>query len=135
MMTRLDCQAAQQRRQREERDDAGERDTDRGEQAKLLSDDPGSANLGGELGWAGPGTYAPEFEAVIEASEIGVVSEPFRSQFGWHILEVMERRVYDNTEEMKERNCDVRIRNSKMAEESQLWIQRLRDEAFVQSKI
>lgn len=108
---------------------------DFGEQAKLLSDDPGSANLGGELGWAGPNTYAPEFEATIAASEIGVVSEPFRTQFGWHILEVMDRRVYDNTEEMKERNCDLRIRNGKMEEESQLWIQRLRDEAFVQSKI
>ena len=108
---------------------------DFGEQAKLLSDDPGSANLGGELGWAGPNTYAPEFEATIAASEIGVVSEPFRTQFGWHILEVMDRRVYDNTEEMKERNCDLRIRNGKMEEESQLWIQRLRDEAYVQSKI
>lgn len=108
---------------------------DFGEQAKLLSDDPGSANLGGELGWAGPNTYAPEFEATIAASEIGVVSEPFRTQFGWHILEVMDRRVYDNTEEMKERNCDLRIRNGKMEEESQLWVQRLRDEAFVQSKL
>ncbi len=108
---------------------------DFGEQAKLLSDDPGSANLGGELGWAGPNTYAPEFEATIAASEIGVISEPFRTQFGWHILEVIDRRVYDNTEEMKERNCDLRIRNGKMEEESQLWIQRLRDEAFVQSKI
>ncbi len=108
---------------------------DFGEQAKLLSDDPGSANLGGELGWAGPNTYAPEFEATIAASEIGVISEPFRTQFGWHILEVMDRRVYDNTEEMKERNCDLRIRNGKMEEESQLWIQRLRDEAFVESKI
>ncbi len=108
---------------------------DFGEQAKLLSDDPGTANLGGELGWAEPNTYAPEFEATIAESEIGVVSEPFRTQFGWHILEVLDRRVYDNTEEMKERNCDLRIRNGKMEEESQLWIQRLRDEAFVQSKI
>ena len=108
---------------------------DFGEQAKLLSDDPGSANLGGELGWAGPNTYAPEFETTIAASEIGVISDPFRTQFGWHILEVIDRRVYDNTEEMKERNCDLRIRNGKMEEESQLWIQRLRDEAFVQSKI
>ena len=46
----------------------------------------------------------------------------------------MDRRVYDNTEEMKEQNCDLRIRNGKMEEESQLWIQRLRDEAFVQPK-
>jgi peptidyl-prolyl cis-trans isomerase SurA len=108
---------------------------DFGEQAKLLSDDPGSANLGGNLGWAGPGTYAPAFEQTIAASEIGVISEPFRSQFGWHILEVQERRVYDNTEDLKQRNCNVKIRNGKMDEESQLWMQRLRDEAFVETRI
>jgi len=105
------------------------------EYAKLLSDDPGTANLGGDLGWAGPGTFVPEFEQVVDASEIGVVSEPFRSPFGWHILEVLERRVYDNTEELKERNCDARIRNGKMEDETQLWIQRMRDEAFVVKRI
>jgi peptidyl-prolyl cis-trans isomerase SurA len=108
---------------------------DFGEQAKLLSDDPGSANLGGDLGWAGPGVYAPEFEQAIADSEIGVVTDPFRSQFGWHILEVTERRVYDNTEDLKQQNCIARIRNSKLEEESQLWIQRLRDEAFVEKRI
>ena len=108
---------------------------DFGEVAKLLSDDPGSANLGGELGWAGEGVYAPEFEQAIASSEIGVVTEPFRSQFGWHILEVMERRIYDNTEDLKRQNCDVRIRNGKAEEESQMWMQRLRDEAFVQKRI
>ena len=108
---------------------------DFGEQAKLLSDDPGSANLGGELGWADPGVYAPEFEQVIAASEIGVISEPFRTQFGWHILEVTDRRVYDNTEDLKQRNCDMRIRNSKMEQESQVWMQRLRDQAFVDKRI
>jgi peptidyl-prolyl cis-trans isomerase SurA len=105
------------------------------EQAKLMSDDPGSANLGGDLGWAGPGTFAPEFEEVIAASEIGVVSEPFRTQFGWHILEVTDRRVYDNTEDLKMRNCDLKIRNSKMEQESLLWMQRLRDQAFVDKRI
>ena len=108
---------------------------DFGEQAKLLSDDPGSANLGGDLGWTNPGTFVPEFDKVVEDAEIGVISEPVRSQFGWHIIEVLERRVYDNTEELKQRNCDSRIRNSKMAEESQLWMQRMRDEAFVDSRI
>ncbi|MBT8101604.1 MAG: peptidylprolyl isomerase [Gammaproteobacteria bacterium] len=108
---------------------------DFGEQAKLLSDDPGSANLGGDLGWSGPGTFVPEFDEVVSQSEINVVSEPFRSQFGWHILEVLDRRVYDNTEDLKKRNCDLRIRNSKMEEETQLWMQRLRDEAFVDSRI
>lgn len=108
---------------------------DFGEQAKLLSDDPGSANLGGDLGWTNPGTFVPEFDAVVANSEVGVVSEPFRSQFGWHILEVLDRRVYDNTEDLKRRNCDLRIRNSKMEEETLLWMQRLRDEAFVDPRI
>ena len=108
---------------------------DFGELAKLLSDDPGSANLGGELGWTTAETYVPEFAAVVNESEIGVLNGPFRTPFGWHILEVLDRRVYDNTEELKVRNCDNRIRNSKMEEESMLWIQRLRDEAFVESRI
>jgi peptidyl-prolyl cis-trans isomerase SurA len=108
---------------------------DFGEQAKLLSDDPGSANLGGDLGWAEPSAYSAEFARTIEESEIGVISEPFRSQFGWHILEVMERRVYDNTEDLKERNCDFKIRNGKMEQESMLWMQRLRDESFVDKRI
>ncbi len=105
------------------------------EYAKLLSDDPGSANLGGDLGWAGPGTFVPEFERVVAITDIGVVSEPFRSPFGWHIVEVVDRRVYDNTEELKEQNCDLNIRNSKMEAETQLWMQRMRDEAFVESRI
>ena len=106
-----------------------------GEQAKLLSDDPGSSNLGGELGWATADSFAPEFAQTIRDSEIGVISEPFRTQFGWHILEVLERRVYDNTEDLKQRNCAAKIRQGKMEEESQIWIQRLRDEAFVETRI
>lgn len=101
------------------------------ELAKLLSDDPGSANTGGELGWAGPGTFVPEFDAVVNNLEIGELSEPFRSQFGWHIVEVLDRRVYDNTEDLKEQNCVVRIRGSKRGDETQLWMRRLRDEAYV----
>jgi len=106
-----------------------------GEIAKLLSDDPGSANLGGEMDWSGPGTFVPEFEEVVNAAEIGEVSEPFETRFGWHIVEVMDRRVYDNTEDLKRGNCVNKIRNSKMEEETQLWIQRLRDEAYVDIRI
>lgn len=104
---------------------------DFGETAKLLSDDPGSANNGGEMDWSGPGTFVPEFEEVVNAAKLNEVSEPFKSRFGWHIVEVLDRRVYDNTEDLKRTNCIVKIRNSKMEEETQLWIQRLRDEAFV----
>ena len=105
------------------------------EQAKLISDDPGTANQGGDLGWAETDSYAPEFQATADAAEIGTISEPFRSQFGWHILEVVDRRIYDNTEEIKERNCIGRIRSSKQEEETLLWMQRMRDEAFVDSRI
>ena len=105
------------------------------EHAKLLSDDPGSANLGGDLGWSETSIFAPEFKDAAESAEIGVMTEPFRTQFGWHVLEVVERRVYDNTDEIKEQNCIVRIRNSKQEEETLLWLQRMRDEAFVVSRI
>jgi peptidyl-prolyl cis-trans isomerase SurA len=108
---------------------------DFGEVAKLMSDDPGSANDGGETGWTGAGTFVPEFEEVANNAETGVVSEPFRSRFGWHILEVMERRVYDNTEDLKESNCVERVRNGKLANESELWVRRIRDEAFVEIRI
>jgi peptidyl-prolyl cis-trans isomerase SurA len=105
------------------------------EHAKLLSDDPGSANLGGDLGWSEVSSFAPEFRTAAEEAEIGVITEPFRTQYGWHVLEVLERRVYDNTDEIKEQNCVVRIRNGKQEEETLLWLQRMRDEAFVDSRI
>ena len=127
-----DQTAEQQLRDAYDRVNAGE---DFGELAKLLSDDPGSANEGGELGWAGPGTFVPEFEAVIDGLELGELSEPFRSQFGWHIAQLLERRVYDNTEELKEQNCILRIRNGKLEEETQLWARRLRDEAYVELRM
>ena len=106
-----------------------------GEVAKLLSDDPGSANDGGEMGWTDPGSFVPEFEEVASNLELGVISEPFRSRFGWHVLEVMDRRTYDNTEDLKERGCVQRVQNGKFANESELWIRRIRDEAFVDTRI
>ena len=108
---------------------------DFGEQAKLMSDDPGSANLGGDLGWSEAKDFVQDFSNAVTSAEIGVVTEPFRSYHGWHILEVLDRRVYDNTEDLKVRNCTVRIRGGKQEEETQLWMQRLRDEAFVESRI
>lgn len=122
-----DATAKQQLEGALERIEEGE---DFGELAKLLSDGP-TAPVGGDLGWSNPGSFVPEFEQVMNDLEIGEISEPFRSPFGWHIVEVLDRRVYDNTEDLKRRNCDARIRNSKMEDETQLWMRRLRDEAFV----
>ena len=126
-----DATARQQLENALERIEAGE---DFGELAKLLSDGP-TAPVGGDLGWSDPGSFVPEFEEVLNDLAIGEISEPFRSPFGWHIVEVLERRVYDNTEDLKRRNCDARIRNSKMEDETQLWMRRLRDEAFVVKRI
>lgn len=127
-----DSTAQQQLEDAYERIQGGE---DFAELAKLLSDDPGSANNGGELPWSGPGTFVPEFERVADSLEIGELSKPFRSQFGWHIVEVLDRRVYDNTEDLKRQNCQVRIRAGKMEDETQLWLRRLRDEAYVDTRM
>jgi peptidyl-prolyl cis-trans isomerase SurA len=125
----IDDQTAKQRLENaKERLETGE---DFGELAKLMSDDPGSANSGGELGWRGPGSFVPEFEQVAQKLEIGEISEPFKTRFGWHIVQVEDRRLYDNTEDLKEDNCVQRVRNSKLAEETELWVRRLRDEAYV----
>jgi peptidyl-prolyl cis-trans isomerase SurA len=106
-----------------------------GELAKLMSDDPGSVNEGGEMGWSGPGTFVPEFEQIANELDIGVVSEPFRSRFGWHILEVLGRRTYDNTDDLKKESCDLKVRNSKLASETELWLRRIRDDAYVEKRI
>ena len=108
---------------------------DFGEVAKLLSDDPGSANSGGEMDWTESSIFVPEFKDMADTLEVGVISEPFQTQFGWHILEVMGRRTYDNTEEMKQQNCVARIRNGKLANESELWVRRIRDDAYVEKRI
>jgi peptidyl-prolyl cis-trans isomerase SurA len=130
----IDDQTAEQRLNDARERILGEED-EFGEVAKLMSDDPGSANQGGEMDWTTTDVFVPEFTAVVDELEPGVLSEPFRSRYGWHILEVMERRIYDNTEDLKEQNCANRIRNGKMEEETQLWAQRLRDQAFVEKRL
>jgi len=129
----IDDQTAKQRLE-----DAAERirnGEDFGELAKLMSDDPGSAADGGEMGWKGPGTFVPEFEQAAQNAKIGEITEPFRTRFGWHILEVQGKRTYDNTEDLKESNCVQRVQNSKLANESELWLRRIRDEAYVDTRI
>ncbi|MEM8984607.1 MAG: peptidylprolyl isomerase [Pseudomonadota bacterium] len=106
-----------------------------GELAREMSEDPGSGNEGGDMGWAEPGMFVPEFEKVVNESEIGELSQPFKTRFGWHMLEVLDRRIYDNTDEMRQRSCEVNIRNARLDEEIELWLRRLRDDAFVDKRI
>jgi len=103
--------------------------------ATVMSEDPGSAVNGGDLGWNGPGIFVPEFQAVCDALEINEISEPFQSPFGWHIIQVLDRRVQDMTEEFERREAIMAIRNSKLEEETELWARRLRDQAFVEYKL
>jgi peptidyl-prolyl cis-trans isomerase SurA len=102
--------------------------------ARTTSEDPGSAAEGGELGWAGPGTFAPEFEQAIAGLKENEVSEPFHTQYGWHIAQVLGHRRFDNSDELKRRQAMEAIRAGKADEETELWLRRMRDEAFVEFK-
>lgn len=99
------------------------------------SDDPGSALSGGDLGWVMPGQMVPEFEKTMNATEVGELSEPFRSQFGWHILEVTDRRAQDMSEEVRRRQAMQILRERRYDEALQAWLQEIRDEAYVEIRI
>jgi len=103
--------------------------------AKAVSEDPGSAIEGGDLGWAGPGTFVPEFEQVMASLEIDEISAPFQSPFGWHIIQLLERRVHDTTDDVRQQRAIMAIRESKLAEETELWVRQMRDEAFVEYRL
>jgi len=103
--------------------------------AKEFSQDPGSKNNGGDLGWATEGTFVPRFTEVMNSLEDGQISEPFKSQFGWHIIQLLERREQDETQQRIRQKAEVAIQNRKADEELQLWMRRVRDEAYVEYKI
>lgn len=103
--------------------------------AKAVSVDPGSAIEGGELGWATAGTYVPVFEATLNALTPGEISQPFKSPFGWHIVQLTERRVHDATDDVERQQAMMAIRDSKITEETELWLRQIRDEAFVEYRL
>lgn len=103
--------------------------------ASVMSEDPGSAAEGGDLGWTNPGTFVPEFEAQLAALKDGEISQPFRTQFGWHLVQLLGHREIDNSAEMKRQQAYAALRESKAEEETELWLRRLRDEAYVELKM
>jgi peptidyl-prolyl cis-trans isomerase SurA len=103
--------------------------------AAATSQDPGSAASGGDLGWAGPGSYVPEFEKQVEALQENEITQPFRTQFGWHIVQLLGRRVHDATKEIEQQEAFAELREAKAEEETELWLRRLRDEAFVEYRM
>lgn len=104
------------------------------ELAKEHSDDIGSAQEGGELGWTNPGQMVPEFETAMAGAEVGTLTEPVRSEFGWHILEVTGRRTENFAEQVRRNQVANFLRESKYEEELENWLREIREEAFVDIK-
>jgi peptidyl-prolyl cis-trans isomerase SurA len=111
--------------------EAGE---DFSELAQAYSADIGSAQEGGELGWTNPGQMVPEFERAMAVTDIGALSEPVLSQFGWHLLEVTGRRDQDMSELITRGKAREYLHQRKYQEELDGWLRRIRDEAFVDIK-
>lgn len=105
------------------------------ELAKANSQDLGSAADGGDLGWSSPGRMVPQFEEVMNTLQPGEISEPFKTRFGWHVVEVLERRQHDDTSEVRRSQVVAAIRKSKTDENLQLWLRRLRDEAYIELRL
>jgi peptidyl-prolyl cis-trans isomerase SurA len=102
--------------------------------AREYSDDPVSGSDGGNLGWVSPGQMVPAFEQAMLNADIGEFRGPFRSQFGWHILQVQERRQKDISGDVRDAEARQAIYRRKFETELQNWLQEIRDEAFVEFK-
>lgn len=99
--------------------------------AEKYSEDPGSAVQGGELGWSDPNVYVPEFRDMVNRLQPGQYSEPFRTSHGWHLVQLEERRSQDATDKAQEQRAYQLIYNRRFVEESQAWLDELRDEAYI----
>ncbi|NDW16868.1 peptidylprolyl isomerase SurA [Alteromonas genovensis] len=102
------------------------------ELAKEYSEDPGSALRGGDLGWSNPDNYVPAFKDALANLEPGEFSEPVRSVHGWHLIQLIERRVDDATDKRKEEKAYQLIFNRKFAEETENWLREMRDAAYIE---
>ena len=103
--------------------------------ASVVSDDPGSAAEGGDLGWATRGRFVPEFEAVADTLQVDEISQPFQTQFGWHILQLLGTRKYDSTEDNRRNEAIMTLRQRKVIEQTEVWLHRMRDDAFVEIRL
>ena len=105
------------------------------ELASEYSDDPASALNGGSLGWSEPSSFVEAFSAVMQEMEIGSQSDPFLTRFGWHILEVVDRREQDVGEEARESKAVELIHRRRFEEEREKWLKEIRDESFVEIRL
>ncbi|EIC30347.1 MULTISPECIES: peptidylprolyl isomerase [Methylomicrobium] len=100
--------------------------------ARAHSDDKGSALKGGSLGKVNPGDLVKEFEEAMNRLAVKEISDPVQTQFGWHLIQVLDRETKDNSEEHQKNLAREAIRKRKIEEETELWIRRIRDEAYVE---
>lgn len=103
--------------------------------ARAISADSGSAAKGGELGWADPENYVSSFKEMLVSLKINEISVPFKSEFGWHIVQLLERRDLDNSQEIRYNKAYKALTQRKIDEDYQIWTRRLRDEAFVEIRL
>jgi peptidyl-prolyl cis-trans isomerase SurA len=100
--------------------------------ARAHSDDKGSALKGGSLGKVNPGDLVKEFEDAMNGLAINQISDPVQTQFGWHLIQVLNRETKDNSDEHQKNLAREAIRKRKIEEETELWLRRIRDEAYVE---
>jgi peptidyl-prolyl cis-trans isomerase SurA len=102
--------------------------------AKEFSDDPGSRVSGGDLGWINDGDMVPAFEKTMKTSKKGVTSKPFKSRFGWHVLEVIDYRNKDLGEEIQRKQARQLLYSRRFEEELPIWLRQIRTDAYVEIK-
>jgi peptidyl-prolyl cis-trans isomerase SurA len=103
--------------------------------AKASSADPGSAIDGGDLGWTTLDTFVPDFAQVAAGLKDQEISQPFRTQYGWHIVQKLGERDFDNTATAQREQAYAQLRESRVDEATDVWLQQLRDEAYVEIRL
>ncbi|HEY7928608.1 MAG TPA: peptidylprolyl isomerase [Steroidobacteraceae bacterium] len=103
--------------------------------ARTSSQDPGSAVNGGDLGWSELSAFDPTFSAVAATLKDGEISQPFHTQFGWHIVQMLGRRDFDNTKDAERERAFDALRNSRIDEATEQWLQQLKDGAYVKQQL
>jgi peptidyl-prolyl cis-trans isomerase SurA len=103
--------------------------------AKTNSQDASSAVNGGDLGWTQPDSFVPEFAATAESLKPDEISQPFRTQYGWHIVQTLGHRDFDNTADAARERAFEALRDSRVEEATELWLQQIRDESYVELRL